>query len=235
MTNSTGRPDDSAPRITATPNGPYRLTGVRRIVWREPVKTADGEPIAWAQGEVLADADEEYWLCRCGQSANKPFCDSSHRRVGFQAQDAADPADRSERAKTYGSGETVLQDDRSVCAHAGFCGTKVTNAWKLSAGDDLGAAERSQLVAMAAHCPSGALTLSLNGEDVEPSMPAEIALMPDGPLLVTGGVVVERSDGTALSMRNRMTLCRCGASANKPLCDGSHAKAGFSHSPGQQS
>ncbi len=223
--------DDSPARITATPNGPYRVTGVRRIAWREPVKTAEGEPIAWAQGEVLADANEEYWLCRCGQSGNKPFCDSSHRRVGFQAVDAADGGTRSARAKSYGSGGTVLEDDRSICAHAGFCSTKLTNAWKLSASDELGAAERSQLVAMAANCPSGALTLELNGQDVEPTMPAEIALMPDGPLLVTGGVVVECSDGTLLEVRNRMTLCRCGTSATKPLCDGSHAEAGFRHSP----
>jgi CDGSH-type Zn-finger protein len=231
MTKPGAQSDGSEPRITATPNGPYRLTGVRRIVWRQPVETAAGEPIAWAEGEVLADSEQEYWLCRCGQSANKPFCDSSHRRVGFEAEDAADTGPRAERAKTFGTGETVLEDDRSVCAHAGFCGTKLTNAWKLSARGDLGTAERSQLVAMAAHCPSGALTLRLEGKDVEPSMPAEIALMPDGPLLVTGGVVVECSDGTVLEKRNRMTLCRCGASASKPLCDGSHAETGFRHSP----
>jgi CDGSH-type Zn-finger protein len=40
-------------------------------------------------------------------------------------------------------------------------------------------------------------------------------------------VPVAASDGTALETRNRMTLCRCGNSANKPLCDGSHVKAGF--------
>lgn len=231
MSNPAASDEMSTPRVTATPNGPYRVTGVHRIVWRSPVTTAEDEPIAWAQGEVLTDAGEEYWLCRCGQSANKPFCDSSHRRVGFEATDAADPGPRSERTKSYGSGDAVLEDDRSICAHAGFCGTKLTNAWKLSAREDLGAGERSQLVAMAAHCPSGALTLRLAGDDVEPPMPTEIALMPDGPLLVTGGVTVERSDGTVLELRNRVALCRCGASSNKPLCDGSHAEVGFSHHP----
>lgn len=231
MTNAAASDGSSTPRITATENGPYRVQGVRRITWRSPVTTEEGEPIAWAQGEVLADADKEYWLCRCGQSNNKPFCDSSHRRVEFQATDAADIGARADRATSYGSGDVVLEDDRSICAHAGFCGTKLTNAWKLSARDGLGASERSQLVAMAAHCPSGALTLRLNGEDVEPSMPSEIALMPDGPLLVTGGVLVERSDGTVLELRNRVALCRCGSSSNKPLCDGSHAAVGFEHSP----
>ena len=92
-------------------------------------------------------------------------------------------------------------------------------------------AGRAQLAAMAAHCPSGALTLTLEGADVEPALPTQIFLVPDGPLLVTGGIKVERSDGVALEPRKRVTVCRCGASANKPLCDGSHAKVGFNHSP----
>jgi CDGSH-type Zn-finger protein len=49
----------------------------------------------------------------------------------------------------------------------------------------------------------------------------------DGPLFVTGGVRVTRSDGEPFESRNRVTLCRCGGSANKPLCDGSHKTIGF--------
>ena len=231
MTASTDEVRATAPHITATANGPYQVRGIRRISWRHPVATGDGEPIAWAEGSVVTDADEEYWLCRCGNSANKPLCDSSHRRVDFSAEDSASPGVRSARAKTYGTEPTELADDRGICAHAGFCTTKLTNAWKLAAREGLDAAGRTQLAAMVAHCPSGALTLSLEGLDVEPSLPAEIFLIPDGPLLVTGGVTVERSDGVCLEPRNRVTLCRCGASANKPLCDGSHEKAGFSSAP----
>src|SRR5215204_7104895 len=96
------------PRIEATPNGPYRLTGVRRIRWREKVSTPQGEPITWRDAELIADGDEEYWLCRCGSSQNKPFCDSSHRRVGFEATDAADPTPRAERTKEVGRGQVQL-------------------------------------------------------------------------------------------------------------------------------
>lgn len=231
MTNAPDEVPTPAPHVTATKDGPYQVRGIRRIAWRAPVNTGDGEPIAWAEGEVVTDVDKEYWLCRCGNSRNKPFCDSSHRRVGFSAEDAASPDARSTRAKTYGGDQTELADDRSVCAHAGFCTTKLTNAWKLAARDDLDAGKRAQLTAMAAHCPSGALTLTLEGSDVEPTLPVEIFLVPDGPLLVTGGATIERSDGLTLEQRNRVTLCRCGASANKPLCDGSHAKVGFSHNP----
>jgi CDGSH-type Zn-finger protein len=225
------RSERPRPRVVATANGPYRVQGIDRIVWREAIKSDAGEPIAWREHDVVADAEQEYWLCRCGQSANKPFCDGSHRRVGFQTDDVADPGPRSTRAKAYGSDEVGIDDDRALCVHAGFCGTKVTNAWKLAARDELTTADRTQLVAMAQHCPSGALLAHLGGVELEPALPVEVVLMPDGPLWVTGGVPVERSDGVELEPRNRITLCRCGASANKPLCDGSHSEAGFRHRP----
>ena len=80
---------------------------------------------------------------------------------------------------------------------------------------------------MIERCPSGALTYEVDGEIIEPSLPAEIAVIPDGPLWVSGGITVERADGTELETRNRVTLCRCGQSGAKPLCDGSHKEAGF--------
>ena len=79
-------------------------------------------------------------------------------------------------------------------------------------------------------CPSGALTFRFDGDDVEPLRPAAIAITDDGPLWATGGIPVTDAHGTTLETRNRVTLCRCGASANKPLCDGSHKAAGF-HDP----
>jgi CDGSH-type Zn-finger protein len=79
-------------------------------------------------------------------------------------------------------------------------------------------------------CPSGALTFSFDGDDVEPLLATAISVIDDGPLWVTGGISVTKQDGTELETRNRVTLCRCGASGNKPLCDGSHKEIGF-HEP----
>ena len=80
---------------------------------------------------------------------------------------------------------------------------------------------------MIERCPSGALTYAVDGETIEPDLPVAVAVIPDGPLWVSGGLDVTRSNGTALETRNRVTLCRCGQSGTKPLCDGSHKEAGF--------
>ena len=50
--------------------------------------------------------------------------------------------------------------------------------------------------------------------------------IPAGPLWVTGGIPIERADGEPLERRNRVTLCRCGLSGQKPLCDGTHRGVG---------
>ena len=62
---------------------------------------------------------------------------------------------------------------------------------------------------------------------VEPALDSEIAIVPGGPLWVGGGVSVESADGTPWEVQNRRTLCRCGASNNKPFCDGAHSDLHF--------
>jgi CDGSH-type Zn-finger protein len=57
---------------------------------------------------------------------------------------------------------------------------------------------------------------------------AEIEVIKDGPLHVTGVSKMERSDGTVLEAAEEVWLCRCGKSGNKPFCDGEHKKVGFS-------
>jgi CDGSH-type Zn-finger protein len=91
---------------------------------------------------------------------------------------------------------------------------------------------RSHVIAMIERCPSGSYVYALDegGADVEPDLPAQIAVTVEitsdgpieGPLWVSGGIPIERADGQPLETRNRVTLCRCGQSKNKPLCDGTH-------------
>jgi len=217
------------PSITATPNGPYLVSGARLVV-KVPVQTELGEPIAWATGPTIP-TNERYALCRCGHSGRKPFCDGTHARIDFDGTETVDGT-YAERSKAYPGTGVVVHDDRSICTHAGFCSTAVTNVWKMVRHTD-DTAVRSQMIAMVERCPSGALTYSMGDSDVpvEPDLAADVAVVPDGPLFVSGGVTVTRSDGTVLEQRNRMTLCRCGESGDKPLCDGSHQAAGFQHTP----
>ncbi len=64
-------PEEKTLRITLQPNGSYRFEGVFEI------RSATGD---------LITRTEKDWLCRCGASGNKPFCDSSHKRIGFQTE-----------------------------------------------------------------------------------------------------------------------------------------------------
>lgn len=212
-------------KMTVRPDGPYLVRGVR-LRRRDWVETEHGEPIAWTAGEVLNEGVDNLALCRCGGSANKPYCDGTHAENGFDGTESAATDGYADRAKDYEGAGIVVHDDRPLCVHAGFCGTKATNVWKMtSSADDTHV--RSQIAAMVERCPSGALSYELEGTEIEPLLPAEITVVPDGPLWLTGGIAVERADGEPLETRNRVTLCRCGASENKPLCDGSHKEAGF--------
>ncbi|NUP65318.1 MAG: CDGSH iron-sulfur domain-containing protein [Nonomuraea sp.] len=120
-----------------------------------------------------------------------------------------------------------------LCVHAAFCigRTRPIAAMLADAGDS---DVRSAVMGRIDHCPSGSYSYALErgGETIEADLPQAISVLEeeDGPasaLWVTGGVPVTRSDGRPLETRNRMTLCRCGRSGNKPLCDGTHREIGF--------
>lgn len=213
------------PHITIKPNGPYLVSGSVPLRSKQTVVSEHGESLTWRTGE-LADSKETYALCRCGSSANKPYCDGTHNQNDFDGSESAPTDSYDERQTAYPGTGINVADDRGICAHAAFCGNKVSNVWKMSAKTE-DTVIRSQVMAMIERCPSGALTYEVDGEAIEPDLPIEISTTKDGPLWVTGGIPIERSDGESIESRNRVTLCRCGQSDNKPLCDGSHYEAGF--------
>lgn len=216
---------EQTPNVKVRANGPYVVSGSVPLRVREPIMSEHGEPLTWRTNKVT-DRGAAYTLCRCGASANKPYCDGSHAAVGFDGAETAPTDSYQERRTSYpGTGIEVF-DDREKCMHAGFCGNQVSNVWKMADKTD-DTIVRGQVMAMIERCPSGALTYEVEGDAVEPDIPAEVSVIPNGPLWVTGGIPIERADGEPVELRNRVTLCRCGQSANKPLCDGSHKEAGF--------
>lgn len=215
--------------INATPNGPLIVSGDVPLVRKAAIRSENDEPLTWKTSEPL-DHRATYALCRCGQSSNKPFCDGTHASVGFVSDEAAHDAQYADRSQVLGGSGITVRDDRSICAHVGFCGNRVTNIWKQVADTD-DSIVRLAVINEVEKCPSGALTYRLDDDgDTEPDYPTQIAVTADGPLWVTGGLSVTTSTGVELEPRPRMTLCRCGASKNKPLCDGSHYDAGFADS-----
>ena len=214
-------------KITVRPNGPYIVRGGIPLVRKTQVMSEHGEPLTWKKADVLSN-ESTYRLCRCGQSNTKPFCDGTHTLVDFDGSETADPGPMADRETIFRGQQIVVRDDHSLCVHSGFCGNRITNIWKMLKDPD-DSLVRGQIMAMVEKCPSGTLTFALesDGEVVEPDLPKEIAVIADGPIWVSGEILVERRDGQPLETRNRMTLCRCGASSNKPFCDGTHKEVGF--------
>ncbi len=216
--------------VVVRPRGPYLVPGEVTVRRSTIVTTEHGESATYLPQTPLDTGDGLTALCRCGHSANKPMCDGSHNSNNWEDTETASGT-YDERASVLGGTGFTVRDDRSLCVHAGFCGTKATNLWKLvDQTEDSGA--RMQAIGMIEACPSGALTYTLDGQD-EPNeqvLQINVQVLDDGPLYLQGGIAVESATGDRYETRNRTALCRCGASANKPFCDGAHGAAGFSDS-----
>jgi CDGSH-type Zn-finger protein len=222
-----------AMRITITENGPYEVTGSVPLAVQSIVPNREGESIEWEQGRLF-EPQEEYSLCRCGQSANKPFCDKSHLRVGFDGTETASREPYLAQAEEEDGPTVVLTDAEALCSFARFCDVG-GSIWRLVQRPD----EESTSLAVreGLRCPSGRLVVwdRQTKEPLEPS----IGLVQDpaagvsGPLWVRGGITIVSSDGVEYERRNRVTLCRCGGSENKPFCDGTHASIGFDDGLGE--
>jgi CDGSH-type Zn-finger protein len=214
------------PRIRISNNGPYLVSGAPRLTTRTPVVDMQGDAVAWTEGP--ADKTRAtYVLCRCGQSRDKPFCDGSHQRVGFDGTCTADRAPGATRRKVYAGVGIVMTDDESLCAGYAFCDPH-GGVWR-EIEQTADPAIRARVERQIADCPSGRLQYarSANEAPVETAYPPTVATIPNGALWVLGGVPVETADGFTYEVRNRQLLCRCGASQNKPFCDGSHRRVKF--------
>jgi CDGSH-type Zn-finger protein len=130
---------------------------------RASIVVLDDGPYVVEGLEELSNSNEENLeiggkvaLCRCGASANKPYCDGTHKKIGF-----TNKTDNNEFDRQVADGES------------------------------------------------------------------KICVLNNGPLEVSGAIELKVEDEMNLSEDNPYYLCRCGASENKPFCDGSHKKIGF--------
>ncbi|NTU71169.1 MAG: iron-binding protein [Coriobacteriia bacterium] len=221
----------SGVRIRVTKNGPYIVSGLVPMTVESIVCDDEGESREWRVDSRLMDR-ESCGLCRCGKSDAKPLCDGSHALLGFDGTEVASRAPYAEQAEMVHGPRLDLADARSLCADARFCHRDGAVWHRILEDSD----EAEQLVRDECElCPSGRYTAidSESGERLEPQLDPSIAFVQDvkaavsGPIWVRGGIEVEAADGETYEVRNRVTLCRCGQSKNKPFCDGSHVECGF--------
>jgi CDGSH-type Zn-finger protein len=212
------------PKIVCLPNGPYYLLNDLTPAAVPNLRRANGEPCASVRGVAL---------CRCGGSKNKPFCDGTHGMNGFTDQNLADRS-RNRRVDYVGK-QITIHDNRALCSHAGFCTGGLETVFRMHHEPwiDPDGASSDKIIETVRRCPSGALSHSIaNVESRDQDRPPMVTVTDDGPYAVTGGIElvgVEFGEGTS---HEHYTLCRCGASKNKPFCDGSHWQVGFRDASG---
>ena len=220
--------------IEVEENGPYIVHGNIPLVRKTQVVTEYGEPIAWQKTEKIVTSGD-YKLCRCGKTTTPPFCDMAHLDEDFDGSENAPTDTFAERSEVLeGATQIIVKRDNSLCMESGFCGTRLEKLEQMLARSD-DTHVRSQIIAMIERCPSGSFTYSVRSgrPDVEPDLPRQIAITTEitsegpipGPIWVTGNIPIERADGQPFETRNRVTLCWCGLSQIKPLCDGAHREA----------
>ncbi len=135
------------------------------------------------------------------------------------------------KTKEYSNGELTVVWEPQKCIHSGICVKTLPQVYNPNERPWIKVenASTEELKAQVNRCPSGALSYYMNGEDNQEATTLEtkVEVLPNGPLLIYGTLKVKDKDGN-VEVRNKTTaFCRCGASHNKPYCDGTHVKVDF--------
>ena len=224
--------EHSQARVVVAEDGPYIVSGGVPLSTQTIGASANGDSETWRESGALAAA-EKYALCRCGHSHHKPFCDGTHAKIGFDGTETASRQPYIEQAKAVEGPAMVLTDAESLCAFARFCDPNGKVWAQVSRTDD--PKIRALFLRQVNDCPSGRLVAwdKATRAPLERDLPVSIGLIEDpaedcsGPIWLRGGITLIAADGFTYERRNRVTLCRCGQSQNKPFCDGTHAAVKF--------
>ncbi len=221
------QPQTTEKRIKVTNDGPYIVSGAVPVLRETIIADKDGTALEW-RFEEKYPLLERCGLCRCGQSKNKPFCDGTHLKIGFVGTETAAPEEYLDKPKVLEGSVLKLVDYEELCASARFC-HREGGIWNLVKRCEEPRIKQI-MIEESCDCPSGRLVIfdKQTGKNIEPVLEKSIVAIEDpqvgvsGPFWVRGGIPVESADGKMYCVRNRMTLCRCGKSTNKPFCDSSH-------------
>lgn len=137
----------------------------------------------------------------------------------------------------YTNNEVTVVWKPKMCIHSTLCWKGLIEVFnpKERPWIKIDGAATEKIIEQVRKCPSGALSYYLNTttQELPDKVIAESAnimkveVTPDGPYLIKTECVIVHSNGTEETKTGTVALCRCGSSANKPYCDGSHRKIGF--------
>jgi len=220
-------------KIVVSKDGPYIVSGSIPLDMQIITPNKDGLSWDWKKAKDFETKKPEYSLCRCGQSKTKPFCDGTHTKIRFDGTEKATRKPYVRQAEIYDGPTLALSDAEELCAFARFCDPEGKIWSVIERTDDPKMSELA--IREANHCPAGRLVVQdkKTGKVIEHELSPSIGVVEDpalgcsGPLWVRGGITIESQDGKPYERRNRVTLCRCGASSNMPFCNGSHASINF--------
>jgi len=223
---------ETKPQVVVAKNGPYLVSGAIPLAKQTIVADEEGGSESWKESKPFP-TQESYALCRCGHSNNKPFCDGTHKKIGFDGTEVASREPYRAQAQQLDGPVYSLTDAEVLCAGARFCDPNGQVWNQVERTDD--AKVRETFIRQVNNCPSGRLVAweRKSGQPIEHKLPVSIGIVEDpvegvsGPLWLRGGIPLIAADGSAYEIRNRMTVCRCGGSKNKPFCDGTHVTIKF--------
>ncbi len=223
--------------VVIADQGPYLVYGVAPFAQQFIMMDDMDESWYYQEGkryQLSSQMSVPTALCRCGESGQKPYCDGTHARVEWDGE-LTSPMDRLLDEAQYFEGEELLMSDNErYCCYARFCHPG-GGAWRLTRNSE-NPDSRDLAIREASMCPAARIMAWGRGQDApyEFDFEPSIALLEDpamecsAGIWLKGGIAVERSDGERYEIRNRVVLCRCGGSGNKPYCDGSHASIHWS-------
>ncbi len=223
-------------KIVVSERGPYMVFGSPPLAQQIIVANAEGESVDYSEGLSFEMRSEPTALCRCGSTNNAPYCDGSHTSAQWNAEITAPVDTLLDDADIIEGSDLRLSDNERYCAYARFC-DPAGGVWRLTE-ESADPQARKMAVREASLCPAGRLAAWGKDADEPFEMDYEpsLGLLEDtmlgcsSGLWARGGIPIERENGIRFEVRNRVVLCRCGGSHNKPYCDGSHAKRRWSDS-----
>lgn len=201
------------PTIVLTEHTPYMVSGLENFY------NSKGEPLPVKN--VMS-------LCRCGLSKKKPFCDGSHNEKGLDCEKKPDRV--KDRVMDFKGKDITIHDNRGVCSHDRSCVNDLPSVFQKGKRrwiqpDNAGVKE---IVNTIEKCPSGALSYSIGKmKCTEIEREPTITIAKNGPLEITGGIILDDDMDSKPQSPEHYTLCRCGGSKNPPFCDGTHLENGF--------